>query len=1145
MSFGESYQTNRRHDVERLTGIEYGNIVRRSSLVHPERQRVDPNHPQYHYHHVARRTMGIHVHPSATGHEPLYASDSLSAYALGTVTETDAASQSTSRERGTAYNEFHDSTEEDDCSINLEDEDEYEKLHKTHPIMPKEKGISLWQWYCRILTLPIVPSLMKPFHMTTKERQMAWREKMGLISVILIVAALVGFLTFGFTQTVCSNKQVRIHFGEVPSNNIIISGNVYDFGSYYHPKVQGIDESVVLYPPVNAGGKDASFLFQNVNGHCKGLIVPRKNATIPHTDKTAGWYFPCQLINPADASLVPTRAVVKNDTRLYRGWGCHTGAKARETLYNTKNRTAVVYFSWDDLKNTDSQLVMYNGDILNLDYLRYLLKDEFHYPEVFDLLLEDKSLRGQDLSQRMSYGHDRRTMLCLKEIVKVGEIDTEAIGCIASSVVLYTSLVFIIGLVAVKFLLACYFRFVIARKQGAYAVSLSEFNRRENAIEDWTSNIYTQANLPTCNRRKRRTLFLDKIAPQERTTAGRRHQTMSMQIQDMRMSRVFPTRKQPTSKHNTFFPGAGIEFNYCDSLQADTSYFDNNYEAYSMDNLPAQSLTVKDANRKGFEVSELFLNQLNGDSEYLIPQPPITYQPFGFPLIHCMCLVTAYSESVEGLRTTLDSIATTEYPNSHKLIIIICDGLIKGAGNNMTTPEICLSMMTDFAQNPEKVEAYSYVSVVTGAKRHNMAKVFAGFYKYDDATVPIESQQRVPLLCIVKCGTPEEANDPKPGNRGKRDSQIILMSFLQRVMFDERMTALEFEIFTGIRRITGIAPDFYEAMMMVDADTKVYPDCLTHMVAELVRDPMIMGLCGETKIANKRESWVTAIQVFEYFISHHQAKAFESVFGGVTCLPGCFSIFRIKSPKGAEGYWVPILCNPDIVERYSDNVVDTLHKKNLLLLGEDRYLSSLMLRTFPKRKMIFVPKAACKTIVPSSFKVLLSQRRRWINSTIHNLMELVLVKDLCGVFIISMQFVVFVDLVSTLVLPAAISFTIYIVIIAIVSKPTPTMSLILLALILGLPGLLIVVTATRASYILWMLIYLLALPIWNFVLPMYAYWKFDDFSWGETQSIEGGDKGGHDESKGEFDSSRIVMMRWREFQRMRNLRETNIPDAPS
>lgn len=131
-----------------------------------------------------------------------------------------------------------------------------------------------------------------------------------------------------------------------------------------------------------------------------------------------------------------------------------------------------------------------------------------------------------------------------------------------------------------------------------------------------------------------------------------------------------------------------------------------------------------------------------------------------------------------------------------------------------------------------------------------------------------------------------------------------------------------------------------------------------------------------------------------------------------------------------------------------------------------------MLKTFPKRKQVFVPKAACKTIVPDKFKVLLSQRRRWINSTVHNLMELVLVKDLCGSFCFSMQFVIGMELVGTMVLPLAICFSIYVVIFAIVSHPTPIVTLVLLAIILGLPGLLIVVTATRISYLGWMFIYL-------------------------------------------------------------------------
>src|SRR5690554_114558 len=275
------------------------------------------------------------------------------------------------------------------------------------------------------------------------------------------------------------------------------------------------------------------------------------------------------------------------------------------------------------------------------------------------------------------------------------------------------------------------------------------------------------------------------------------------------------------------------------------------------------------------------------------------------------------------------------------------------------------------------------------------------------------------------------------------------------------------------------------------------------MIAAMAHDPEIMGLCGETKIANKTDSWVTMIQVFEYYISHHMSKAFESMFGGVTCLPGCFCMYRIKAPKGPNGYWVPILANPDIVEHYSENVVDTLHKKNLLLLGEDRYLSTLMLRTFPKRKMMFVPQAICKTVVPDTFKILLSQRRRWINSTIHNLMELVLVRDLCGTFCFSMQFVIFMELVGTVVLPAAISFTLYLIAISFVITPIPIIPLMLLAAILGLPAILILMTSRKIVYVGWMGMYLLSLPIWNFVLPVYAFWHFDDFTWGQTRKVQG------------------------------------------
>lgn len=72
-----------------------------------------------------------------------------------------------------------------------------------------------------------------------------------------------------------------------------------------------------------------------------------------------------------------------------------------------------------------------------------------------------------------------------------------------------------------------------------------------------------------------------------------------------------------------------------------------------------------------------------------------------------------------------------------------------------------------------------------------------------------------------------------------------------------------------------------------------------------------------------------------------------------------------------------------------------------------------------------------------------------------------------------------------------------------------------------------------------MLIYLISLPIWNFILPTYSFWHFDDFSWGDTRqtagAVAGADKGGHD-ADGEFDSSKITMKRWGDFEQERRFR---------
>ncbi|KAI0082019.1 hypothetical protein K474DRAFT_1586846 [Panus rudis PR-1116 ss-1] len=515
---------------------------------------------------------------------------------------------------------------------------------------------------------------------------------------------------------------------------------------------------------------------------------------------------------------------------------------------------------------------------------------------------------------------------------------------------------------------------------------------------------------------------------------------------------------------------------------------------------------------------------INGET----PAPIMSLAQIGAELF-AVCLVTCYSEGEESLRTTLDSISTTTYADQRKLLFVVADGMITGAGEKRSTPDICVSLLDADPRFGNPVPM-SYMAVGSGAKAENRAMVYAGHY-----TV---AGRRTPTVIVVKCGTEAEAaTDKKPGNRGKRDSQLILMNFFSRVTYNDRMTPLDFDLFRKIHVLMGVTPDFFEVVLMVDADTKVFPESLTYLVNCMHHDQMIMGVCGETRIANKRQSWVTAIQVFEYFISHHLAKAFESVFGGVSCLPGCFSMFRLKARKTSGDDWVPLIIKPEIVKEYSQNVVTTLHQKNLLLLGEDRFLTTILLRTFPNRKMMFLPQARCRTVVPDTFSVLLSQRRRWINSTIHNLMELVLVRNLCGTFCFSMQFVVFMDLLGTVVLPIAISLT-YMLIVGMILAPPhnfeEAIPLVLLIAVLGLPAILILITTRKVVYVFWMLIYLLALPIWNFILPVYAFWHFDDFSWGETRKVEGEAKGeAHGDGAALSEAINVPLRRWEDWERSR------------
>lgn len=129
-----------------------------------------------------------------------------------------------------------------------------------------------------------------------------------------------------------------------------------------------------------------------------------------------------------------------------------------------------------------------------------------------------------------------------------------------------------------------------------------------------------------------------------------------------------------------------------------------------------------------------------------------------------------------------------------------------------------------------------------------------------------------------------------------------------------------------------------------------------------------------------------------------------------------------------------------------------------------------MMKHFPNMKTSFTNDAICRTNAPDRWGVLLSQRRRWINSTVHNLFELLSLQQLCGFCCFSMRFVVFMDLFSTIVAPAAVGYIAYLVYSLITNASVfPLTSILMIAAAYGLQVIVFIIKQQYAQ-IGWMIV---------------------------------------------------------------------------
>ncbi|EYC16675.1 hypothetical protein Y032_0033g2779 [Ancylostoma ceylanicum] len=161
-------------------------------------------------------------------------------------------------------------------------------------------------------------------------------------------------------------------------------------------------------------------------------------------------------------------------------------------------------------------------------------------------------------------------------------------------------------------------------------------------------------------------------------------------------------------------------------------------------------------------------------------------------------------------------------------------------------------------------------------------------------------------------------------------------------------------------------------ILTLDGDVDFTPQCV-HLLVDLMKKNRRLGAaCG--RIHPRGSGLMVWYQKFEYAVGHWLQKATEHMIGCVMCSPGCFSLFRSYA-----------LMDDNVTRKYaskSEQPLDYIQYDQ----GEDRWLCTLLLQR--GYRVEYCAASDALTFAPEGFNEFFNQRRRWIPSTIANIIDL-------------------------------------------------------------------------------------------------------------------------------------------------------------
>lgn len=157
------------------------------------------------------------------------------------------------------------------------------------PAKPQEyddsDGSVIWTWFARLITCCFLPPCLRACGKKDRAVQQAWREKVALCMIILLLCAGVAFLTVGLRRVLCpdsTDEHTRMftkdqrQFNPPPQDKVTIRGFEYSF-----PEVKRNLQSNGITLGDEWGGRDISRLFDTKGDGCNVYLPTTTNCNLP------------------------------------------------------------------------------------------------------------------------------------------------------------------------------------------------------------------------------------------------------------------------------------------------------------------------------------------------------------------------------------------------------------------------------------------------------------------------------------------------------------------------------------------------------------------------------------------------------------------------------------------------------------------------------------------------------------------------------------------------------------------------------------------------------------------------------------------------------------------------------------------------